>query len=115
MPAGLVPPLTTTSKPEAMSAFCRVSMATVIFSLPYFSAAAVTSSGSATAAEFIDTLLTPISSRAWISSRLPMPPPTVSGTLMASTVRFAASMKVLRPSSVAVMSRKTSSSAPASL
>ena len=90
-------------------------MATVILSLPNCFAAWRTRSGLRTAAVFIETLDTPRFSNSSIPWQLVMPPPTVSGTVVRATVRLTASMNVFRPSRVAVMSRKTSSSAPAAL
>jgi hypothetical protein len=112
-PAPWVPPRTITSKPDGNAGFFAVSMATVIFSLPNSSAASRTRSGLRTAAVFIETLDTPMARSSSIPWQLLMPPPTVSGTLMRSTVRRTASSMVFRFSMVAVMSRKTSSSAPA--
>src|SRR3972149_666035 len=50
LPAGFVPPDTTTSNPEGMALLRQPSMATVIFSFPNFSAAFLTRSGARTAA-----------------------------------------------------------------
>jgi len=72
----------------------------------------VTSAGEATAAEFSDTLSQPASSIARMSAGDRIPPPTVYGMKTSSAVRAATSSIVGRSSWVAVMSRKTSSSAP---
>src|SRR5271157_2461825 len=67
------------------------------------------------AAELIATLSAPQSSTAAASSRERMPPPTVNGMKSCRAVRRTVSSRVLRDSAVAVMSRNTISSAPASL
>ena len=67
----------------------------------------------ATAAEFTDTLSAPASSSPRISSTVRTPPPTVSGMKQASAVRLTASSRMPRASTLAVISRKQSSSAPA--
>ena len=54
----------------------------------------------------------PARSIAFMSSTVRMPPPTVSGIKHLSAVRSTTSIIVARPSEEAVMSRKTSSSAP---
>ena len=68
--------------------------------------------GSFTAAELTLILSAPARSSSWKSSRVRMPPPTVTGTKTCCTVRRTTSATVLRASTVAVMSRKTISSAP---
>ena len=70
------------------------------------------SSGRATAAELTETLSAPASSTACASPAERMPPPIVNGTNTSSAARRASSTTVSRLSEVAVMSRKTSSSAP---
>ena len=65
----------------------RVSTATVIFSLPNLLAASCTNSGFLTAAVLTDTLSAPASKIRCMSSRLAIPPPTVSGTLQLAAVR----------------------------
>src|SRR5271167_2782289 len=67
------------------------------------------------AAELIATLSAPQSSTAAASSSERMPPPTVKGIKSCRAVRRTVSSRVSRDSAVAVMSRKTISSAPASL
>ncbi len=80
---------------------------------PNFSAASRTNSGRLTAAELIDTLSAPASSRRRMFSLLRTPPPTVSGMKQRSAVRATTSKIVSRFSWLAVMSRNVSSSAPA--
>ena len=79
---------------------------------PKWSASSVSSSGRASAAELTETLSAPASSTAWASSTERMPPPIVNGMKTLSAVRRASSTIVSRFSCEAVMSRKTSSSAP---
>ena len=59
-----------------------------------------------------ETLSAPASSTACASATLRIPPPIVNGMKTSSAVRRASSTIVSRSSDVAVMSRKTSSSAP---
>ena len=80
--------------------------------LPKRVAPAVTSSGVRTAGELIDTLSAPASSSSRISSTVRMPPPTVNGMKTLSAMRRTTSRMMSRRSWLAVMSRKTSSSAP---
>ena len=90
-------------------------MATTMHCAPYLSLAARISSGSATAAELNDTLSAPAFSSRRTSATARTPPPTVSGM---KTLEATSSMMCRmrsRPSLVAVMSRKVSSSAPCSL
>ena len=75
-------------------------------------ASSSTSPGRATAAELTDTLSAPASSTACASATSRTPPPMVNGTNTSSAARRASSTTVPRLSDVAVMSRKTSSSAP---
>ncbi len=70
------------------------------------------SSGSRTAAEFSETLSAPAASTCRMSSSERRPPPIVKGMKTSSAVRRASSTIVPRSSWLAVMSRKTSSSAP---
>jgi phosphoribosylformimino-5-aminoimidazole carboxamide ribonucleotide (ProFAR) isomerase len=65
-----------------------------------------------TAALFTLTLSAPAASNACTSSSSLTPPPTVRGMKTCSAVREITSIVAARPSIVAVMSRKTSSSAP---
>ena len=87
-------------------------MARTTHCAPKRSASSSMSSGRATAAELTLTLSAPASSTAWASATERMPPPIVKGTKTLSAVRRASSTIVSRFSCVAVMSRKTSSSAP---
>ena len=59
----------------------------------------------------METLSQPALSRVRISSRVRIPPPTVSGMKMTSDVRRTTSSMISRSSWLAAMSRKTSSSA----
>ncbi len=95
------------------SATRLASMATTMHCAPKRSAASFTNSGRATAAEFDRDLVGPgQQERADILDRA-HPAPTVSGMKQASAVRVTTSSSVPRPSWLAVMSRKQSSSAPA--
>ena len=87
-------------------------MFTTMHWLPKRRAAWRTKSGSRQAAELIDTLSLPALSRARMSSRVRMPPPTVRGMNTTSAVRRTTSSMISRPSWLAVISRKTNSSAP---
>ena len=89
------------------------SMATTMHWLPKRSAARATTSGSATAAELKLTLSAPARRSLRTSSGVRTPPPTVRGMKHCSAVRVTRSYIVARLSSVAMMSRKQSSSAPA--
>src|ERR1700722_9918638 len=80
---------------------------------PNFSAASLTNSRRATAAELIEALSAPERSSVLMSSTVRTPPPTVNGMKQASAVRRTTSNMIPRFSWVAVMSRKQSSSAPA--
>ena len=110
-PVALRPPWVKTS--QRPGAVWRASIATTMHWSPYFSAASRTNSGRATAAELIETLSAPASSRRRMSSTWRTPPPTVSGMKHCSAVRATTSRMVSRFSWLAVMSRKVSSSAPA--
>jgi hypothetical protein len=79
---------------------------------PKTSASSEISSGRSSAAELTETLSAPASSTAWASSTERMPPPIVNGMKTLSAVRRASSTIVSRLSCEALMSRKTSSSAP---
>ena len=72
-------------------------------------------SGRASAAELRLILSAPARSSVRMSSVVRTPPPTVSGMKQQSAVRSITSRIELRPSDDAVMSKKTSSSAPCSL
>ena len=69
-------------------------------------------SGFSTAAVFRETLSAPDFSIRRMSSAVRMPPPTVSGMNTWSAVFAITSTTLARASLLAVMSRKTSSSAP---
>ena len=81
--------------------------------LPNRSAISLTTSGRATAAELTATLSAPASNNARASSAVRTPPPTVSGMKHTCAVRRTTSSSVPRPSWLAEISRKHSSSAPA--
>ena len=87
-------------------------MFTTMHWLPNRRAAWRTNSGLRQAAELIETLSHPAFSSARMSSSVRIPPPTVSGMKITSAVRRTTSSMMSRPSWLAVMSRKTSSSAP---
>ena len=80
--------------------------------LPNFCAASATNAGRRTAAVLIATLSAPASRRFRMSPVARTPPPTVSGMKHCSAVPRTTSRMVSRPSTLAVMSRKASSSAP---
>ncbi len=88
------------------------SMATTMHCAPYLSEAALITSGLAMAAELKLVLSAPALSRRRTSSTVRTPPPTVSGmkTWLATDSMMGRIRS--RPSLVAVMSRKVSSSAP---
>jgi len=115
IPVGIVPPATITSKPEGNFELVFVSIAIVILSLPNSFAASLTKPGFLTAAVLMDTPDAPIFSSFSMALQFVIPPPTVNGTDVFSTVLLTASRRVFLFSMVAVMSRKTSSSAPALL
>src|SRR5579863_4206265 len=60
----------------------------------------------------METLSAPFASSLRISSKIRIPPPTVSGMKIDSAVRLTTSMRISRSSEEAVMSKKQSSSAP---
>ena len=91
-----------------------VSMARTTHWLPNCPAISVISLGFSTAEVFRLTLSAPALMMACASSRVRMPPPTVKGMLMASATFFTSSVSVFLCSTVAVISRNTSSSAPSS-
>ena len=90
-----------------------VSIATTTACDPSSSASSVTSSGRASAAELTETLSAPARAAPRRRPRR-TPPPTVNGIETASATRPTRSSSSARSSSVALTSRKTSSSAPAS-
>ncbi|OPY41904.1 MAG: hypothetical protein A4E41_00652 [Methanoregulaceae archaeon PtaU1.Bin066] len=83
--------------------------------VPNFSAPLLSSDGSCTALVLMLTLSAPARRICWISSTERIPPPTVRGRKSWSAARSITSMMVPRCSFDAVMSRKTTSSAPCSL
>ena len=87
-------------------------MATTTHWLPKRLAAWVISTGFLTAAVLIDTLSAPAASNRRISSREWIPPPTVKGMNNTLATALASLTRVKRSWTEAVMSRKTSSSAP---
>jgi hypothetical protein len=70
------------------------------------------SSGVAMALELMLILSAPARSIACMSSAVRMPPPTVSGMKQTAAVRSITPTIVARPCALAVMSKKTISSAP---
>jgi hypothetical protein len=112
------PVRSTNSKFRASNAASRVSrlgsMFTTMHWLPNRSAASWTNCGFLTAAELIETLSQPACNNWRISSSVRIPPPTVSGMNTTSDVRRTTSRMISRSSWLAVMSRKTNSSAPCS-
>ena len=86
-------------------------MATRMACVPNAAAACVMSDGSATAAEFTDTLSAPAAIMVRMSATLRKPPPTQYGRCSCSLARPASSTVVARSSLVAAMSRNTTSSA----
>ncbi len=70
------------------------------------------SSGVARALELMEILSAPAWSMACMSSVVRMPPPTVSGMKHCAAVRSITSTMEARPCALAVMSKKTISSAP---
>ena len=89
-------------------------MLTTVAQRPNLPDTAVTSSGVLTAAELMLTFSAPAWMSRVASSRVRMPPPTVNGMKISSATRRTTSSMMSRPSWLALMSRKTSSSAPAS-
>src|SRR3954452_1830957 len=88
------------------------SIATTTHWEPKTPASSEINSGRSSAEEFTETLSAPASSTACASSTERIPPPIVNGMKTLSAVRRASSTIVSRLSCEAVMSRKTSSSAP---
>jgi hypothetical protein len=124
-PVGTRPPLTWTSQTSSESPpaaagglwfppfFTRFgSMLTTVAQRPNFRATSRIRSGFFTAAEFRLTFSAP-AGMIWVASaRVRMPPPTVNGMKTVSATRRIMSSRTDRPSWLAEMSRKTSSSAP---
>src|SRR6478672_276072 len=104
---GLRPAWVTTSP-------ARASIAQTTACEPNSAASEVRIPGSSKAARLMATLSAPASSRSRASSTPVTPPPAVKGIVSSSAARPITSRIGPRPSSVAVMSRKTSSSAPSS-
>jgi len=88
------------------------SIAITTHCVPKTAASSPISSGRSNAEELTETLSAPASRTACASSTERMPPPIVNGMKTLSAVRRASSVIVSRFSCDAVMSRKTSSSAP---
>ena len=80
--------------------------------LPKARAAVVMSEGSRTAAELIETLSAPAATISRMPAMSRKPPPTQYGMWTSALARAAMATVVLRFSWLAVMSRKTTSSAP---
>src|SRR5580704_5182964 len=116
MPVALRPPCVKISQRGGSPGFDMrlASTATTTHWSPNFSAASLTKARLLTAAVLIETLSAPEASSTRMSSMVRTPPPTVSGMKQASAVRCTTSSMMPRFSWLAVMSRKVSSSAPAS-
>ena len=106
------PPLRYTSQP-LLSSRLFASIAQTTHCLPNFSAASLISSGRFIAALFTATLSAPALRIFLKSSTVRIPPPTVNGINTCFATASTISTTVSRASDDAVMSRKTSSSAPA--
>src|SRR6185369_4808354 len=109
-PVSLRPPCEKT--PHLSGATDFASMETTMHWLPNFSAPARIRSGFARAEELMLILSAPARSIAYMSSTERRPPPTVSGMKHWSAARSMTSTIVARPWALAVMSKKTISSAP---
>jgi len=88
-------------------------MATVTFSGPSALTISAMTSGFRNAALLVEILSAPASRTANAEATSAMPPPTVNGTVATSATRLTTSSIVGRFSTVAVMSSRASSSAPA--
>src|SRR6266849_285265 len=110
--AGILPPWVKTIQRSLDTRLA--SIATTMNCEPNARAPSVISSGRCTAAVWIEILSAPARSRIRISSTSWMPPPTLRGMKTSCAVRSTSSTSVARPSGVASMSRKVSSSAPSS-
>ena len=106
------PPWVVTSNPLAVPGARRASTDRTSTWLPKRVAISPSSSGRASAAVLTPTLSAPARSSRSTSSTARTPPPTVSGMKTCSAVRRTTSYVVSREPDDAVMSRKTSSSAP---
>ena len=113
-PALSRPPCVVTSKPESVRARLASTERTKTCD-PKRSAISAINSGRAIADVLIETLSAPARSKRSTSSTLLMPPPTVSGIKTCSAVRRTTSKVVSRPTTLAEISRKVSSSAPSRL
>ncbi|MCY1379263.1 hypothetical protein D9M69_669670 [compost metagenome] len=91
------------------------SMATTMHCEPYFWAASLITCGSAMAAELKLVLSAPALSSRRTSATVRTPPPTVSGMNTCEATASMIGRMRSRPSLVAVMSKKVSSSAPCAL
>ena len=112
MPTSMRPPFLYIFQPEP-SALFLASIATTTHWLPNLSAASLTSSGVLIAEELIEILSAPSRRIARKSSTVRIPPPTVNGINTHSATLRTMSMTVPLLSDDAVISRNTSSSAPA--
>ena len=106
---GICPPIKCTI--HSPSIFLA-SIATVIHWLPNFAAKSLMSCGFFIAEELMETLSAPFLSRISTSSTDEIPPPTVNGIFTFSATLNTNSARVFRFSSVAEISKNTSSSAP---
>ncbi len=88
-------------------------MATVTRWGPNSAAISAMTPGFRKAALLVDILSAPAASTAAAEATSAMPPPTVKGTVAAAATCLTTSSRVARPSTVAVMSRRAISSAPA--
>ena len=111
-PVSIRPPFLYTFHPLP-SARLLASMATTTHWRPNLSAASEISSGVLMAEELMDILSAPSRRSSLKSSTVRIPPPTVNGIKTVSATRRTISTTVFRLSEEAVISRKTSSSAPA--
>lgn len=91
--------------PPAFSV-CLASTASTHTCEPKFLAISSISSGRRIAEELIEILSAPAFSRRSTSLNSLIPPPTVNGILILAAMRFTNSANVLRPSKLAVISRK---------
>ena len=112
IPQSILPPCLYIFQPLPSSRFFA-SIATTTHWLPNLSAASEIRYGLSIAAEFTDTLSAPSLNIALKSSTVLMPPPTVNGINMFSATRLTISTTIFLWSEDAVISRNTSSSAPA--
>ena len=112
IPQSILPPCLYMFQPEPSSRLLA-SIAKTTHWLPNLSAASAISVGLSMAAEFTDILSAPSRSIALKSSTVLIPPPTVNGMKIVSATLLTMSTTIFLWSDEAVMSRKTSSSAPA--